>query len=116
MSKREHLAQGTAPGMIPHDSERMDDPGVSRWMNMFNGRNGGNGIEMGSLRRELQGLEMIENQTKRSLEAMKIRRVSLVDRPSPALGLESDPRKPLFVHSRALETTTIRSDDPGKDL
>lgn len=48
---------------------------ASGWLDIF-GSARSNG-EDSSVRRELQGLETMEGQVKRSLEAMKLRRVSL---------------------------------------
>lgn len=49
---------------------------TSGWLDIFGSGGSSSSTEGNAIRRELQGLEMMEGQVKRSLEAMKLRRVS----------------------------------------
>jgi len=60
-------ANGGRPSMIRS---------TSGWLDIFGSSGSSRSTEGNAIRRELQGLEMMEGQVKRSLEAMKLRRVS----------------------------------------
>ena len=77
MSTRELLGQ-SVPLEDPSASTR---PSMTRsasgWLDIFGSSRSAAGPGEHSVRRELQGLELMEGQVKRSLEAMKLRRVSV---------------------------------------
>lgn len=103
MSKREHLARSDVlDGAATRPSMTRSPSG---WLDIFGSGRSTASSEDHSIRRELQGLELMEGQVKRSLEAMKLRRVSAVSRLQVRRGVLADSRS-----GDEVETTTIRSD------
>jgi hypothetical protein len=98
MSKREHLGRSDPLG---GDLRPPMMRSASGWLDIF-GSARSNG-EDGSVRRELQGLELMEGQVKRSLEAMKLRRVGR--------GRGFSDVGAVFIDGfSTIETSTVRSD------
>jgi hypothetical protein len=75
MSKRDILSREDSLEGDPNATRPSMIRSASGWLDIF-GSKGTQSSEGNAIKRELQGLDLMEGQVKRSLEAMKLRRVS----------------------------------------